>query len=259
MSAELRAPAAQHTLRILKHLATQSGPVRASHVARDLSLPRSTVYQLLAVMQHEGFVVHYPEEGVWGLARLVSEIGGSFLRTERLERLGQPLMDALVRRLKLPIVTQLAVLHGTDVVYIGKAQAFRAPTVVSHIGVRLPAHLTATGRSMLAALPAAQIRAMFPHDDALIFRTNVGPRSVAALNQQLAVVRRRGWSEEHGDVTPEYASVGAAALDRNGYPAAAIGITFRTSAIDVNDWAELGEAVMEAAATLGQRIRGERQ
>ena len=36
------------------------------------------------------------------------------------------------------------------------------PPLVTDVGVRLPAHLTASGRAILAPLPAAQVRALYP-------------------------------------------------------------------------------------------------
>src|SRR5690606_8293841 len=60
-------PAARSALRILRHLAAAGGPVHASSMALALELPRSSVYQLLRVLQDEGFVVHYPEARTYGL------------------------------------------------------------------------------------------------------------------------------------------------------------------------------------------------
>ena len=56
----------------------------------------------------------------------------------------------------------LAVLHGHDLLYVVEERAPGRPSLVTDVGVRLPAHLTASGRAILAALPAAQVRALFP-------------------------------------------------------------------------------------------------
>lgn len=256
MSDSPRIPAARSTLGILRFLAGRSGPVPASTIARELALPRSSVYQLIAVMMDEGFVVHYPEDHAYGLSSLVSEIGTSALQSERLARLTKPMLDRLVRDLKLPVVAHLAVLSGADVVYAARVQGFRAPTTVSAIGVRLPAHLTATGRAMLALLPAGQVRALFPSRAALIRRHDAGPSSLRELDALLAATRARGWAVEEGDVTAEYGSVGASALDRNGYPVAAIGLTFRIVAMDAAGWTSLGEAARRTADALTARLAG---
>jgi DNA-binding IclR family transcriptional regulator len=249
-------PAARNTLRVLGYLARRSGPVRASTLARDLGLPRSSAYQLIAVMMDEGFLVHYPEDQAYGLSTLLSEIGTSSLRTTRLGRLAQPLLDRLVADAGLPVVAHLSVLSGADVMYVSRVQGFRAPTTVSAIGVRLPAHLTATGRAMLAQLSSQQVRALFPHRDTLISRHGDGPQTLAELDSILSEAEARGWARENGEITPEYASVGAAALDHNGYPVAGVGVTFRSVAADEDAALRLGEATRSTAAALTSRLLG---
>ncbi|MBH0116432.1 IclR family transcriptional regulator [Salinibacterium sp. NG253] len=248
-------PAARNTMAVLRHLATRKGPVPASALARELALPRSSVYQLLTVMIDEGFVVHYPEDRTYGLSSLVSEIGTSALRSERLSALASPLMRSLAAEAPIPVVAHLAVLSGADVSYAARVQGTRAPTTVSAVGVKLPAHLTATGRAMLAQLTAPQVRALYPSRSSLTRRQTAGPNTLAELDRLLAATRERGWASEVGDITAEYASVGAAAFDRNGYPSAAIGLTFRTDAVE-DQWDELGQATMAAARALTSRLTG---
>jgi len=249
-------PAARNALGVLRLLAARSAPVPASTIARELGMPRSSVYQLVAVMMSEGFVVHYPEDHAYGLSSLVSEIGTSALQSERLARLAKPMLERLVRELRLPVVAHLAVLGGADVIYAARVQGFRAPTTVSAIGVRLPAHLTATGRAMLALLPAEQVRALYPSRASLIRRQSAGPGSLADLDALLAQTRARGWAVEEGDVTAEYGSAGASAVDRNGYPVAAIGLTFRLETTDAAAWALLGDAARRTADALTARLTG---
>ncbi|MER3387874.1 MAG: IclR family transcriptional regulator [Microcella pacifica] len=254
-------PAARAALRIvahLAHLAHHNDPVPASTLARELELPRSSVYQLLRVLQEEGFVVHYPEARAYGLGALVAEIGGSVLSASRLARLGGPLLERLVRSTPVPVVAQLAVLAGGDVSYVGQASAPRAPTTVVRVGVRLPAHLTATGRAMLAALPAAQVRALFPHREALITRRGVGPRSLPELDRILFAAREAGVATEDGEITAGYASVAATGIDRTGDPAAAFGLTYRAEAVTAEHVGALAAAVRTAAANLSARLAGKR-
>lgn len=277
-------PAARSTLRIIRYLAGHSGPVRAATMGRDLGLPRSSLYHLLRVLQDEGFVVHSPEHQGFALAPLLGEIGSSVLASNALARLAGPVLERLVAETKLPVVAHLGVLQHTDVVYASKVAAARAPAVVTSIGVRLPAHLTATGRAMLSALPDAQFQAIYARAgsrdasadavarargaevrkpealsaslDRLPRRTSRGPASVAALEHLLTETRTRGWATEDGDIDLAYASVAASVLDHNDYPAAAVGLTFRRTLVDEAQWARFGHAVAAAAATLSRRIRG---
>lgn len=249
-------PAASSALRIVRYLAECAAPVRATVVARDLSLPRSSVYQLLRVLMDEGFVIHYPEDRVYALSSLIGDLGLASRRTEQLARLGTPLLARLVRRAPVPAVAHLAVLSGAEVMYLAREQAVRAPTTVTSIGVRLPAHLTATGRAILAALPGPQVRALYPHTDALVMRQPVGPRHLRDLDRLLGDTRSRGWAIENGEIVTDYGSVAAAAVDRNGSPAASVGLTFRHHVPSEQEWTDMGIAAMTTARDLTARIAG---
>jgi DNA-binding IclR family transcriptional regulator len=97
---------------------------------------------------------------------------------------------------------------------------------VTDVGVRLPAHLTASGRAVLAALPANQVRALYPDRSAFVDLHGSGPSSPSALRTLLAETRQRGHAVEDGEVTPGFASVAAAVLDHNAHPVAGVAVTY---------------------------------
>ena len=74
-------------------------------------------------------------------------------------------------------------------------------TLVTDVGVRLPAHLTANGRSILAHLPAAQVRALFPSARGFVDRTGRGPghaaRAAAGAGRGAAAAVGRGDRPRH--------------------------------------------------------------
>ena len=165
-------------------------------------------------MQERGFVVHLPEERRYGLGIAAFELSSGFSRQQPLARLGRPLVAALVDRLGES--GHLAVLHGRDVLYLVEERAPRRPSLVTDVGVRLPAHLTATGRAMLAELPPPQLRALYPDRAAFASRhpqgetsaTDAADWSYGRLKRVLAEVRTRGWADEDGEVTTGLASAG---------------------------------------------------
>ncbi|MEU1972798.1 IclR family transcriptional regulator [Microbacterium sp. NPDC019599] len=245
-------PAADQTLRILTFLAHQRGPVAAQTIATHLAIPRSTVYHLLAALEQHGFVVHVPAERRWGLGVAAFELAGGYARQAPLARLGRPLLADLVDRVGES--AHLAVMSGRDVVYIVEERAPRRPALVTDVGVRLPAHLTATGRAMLAALPREQVRALFPDAAAFADRTGRGPRSPGELRELLRVVRTTGWATEDGEVTLGLRSIGIAVHDHVGWPTAAIAVTWPAEA--ERDAASLAPAVEHAARELTRRLYG---
>lgn len=252
-------PALRRGLAVLRVLAGHAGPVPAAAIARELGLPRSTTYHLLSELEAAGFVAHMPAERRYGLGIAVFELGSAYLRHEPLERLAAPVLRKLVDRVGQ--TAQLGVLHGNELLYLLKERPSRPETLVTDVGVRLPAQLTASGRAMLAHLPATHVRALFPNAAAFVRRTERGPRSLAELRRTLAVERRRGWAVEDGHVTPGFASVAHPVFDHGARPMAAIAVTLRHHCPDERvvcgrDWPELARAVREATVELTRRIGG---
>lgn len=252
----VNAPAATRALEALRALAAAPGPMTASTLGRQLGIPRSSTYHLLAAMSGAGFVTHYPEEERWGLGVTAFEIGAAYLRHEPLERLGGPLLHRLAHDVvsRTAVVVHLGVLHGRETLYLLRESPPATVTVVVDVGVRLPASLTASGRAMLAELSAPQLRALFPSKESFVDRTGTGPMSLTALTRLLASERAQGWAEEDGFVVPGFASVAAAALDRSGRPVASIGLTFRSERVDDVMRADLARAARRTARELSRRL-----
>lgn len=247
-------PAATRALRVLRFLAGQPGPVPMERIATAVGLPRSTAYHLLTAMVAEGFVTHLAEERRYGLGVAAFETGSAYLRHDPLERLARPLLAQLVA--EVGHTAHLGVLHGRELVYLLKEQPPHPVTIVTDVGVRLPATLTASGRALLAGLPAAQVRALFPGPDAFVDRTGHGPRTLVQLRRVLADERRQGFALEDSHVTNGFASVATAAYDHTRRPVAAFSVTFPADAVPPDDRRTIARRTAVAADALSRRLGG---
>jgi DNA-binding IclR family transcriptional regulator len=237
---------------VLRYLAGQPDPVTIDRLAAEVRLPRSTAYHLLAAMIEEGFVVHLPEEHRYGLGVAAFEVGSGYARQEPLQRISRRHLATLVDTVGQS--AHLAVLHGRDVLYVLEERAPGRPPLVTDVGVRLPAHLTASGRAVLAALPAAQVRALYPDRTAFVDRHGVGPQSLSGLRTLLSETRQRGYAVEEGEVTPGFASVAAAVLDHNQHPVAGVAVTYPVDADVAVD--RTVAATLRCADALTRRLGG---
>lgn len=221
-----KTPAARNTLRVLKLLASRKSPTPAAMIATLLQLPRSSVYQLLTEMVDQGFAIHYPKEQAYGLGLSAFELSSAYTRQEPLARLGAPLVAQLVDQVGES--AHLAVLHGADVLYIVEERAKSRPSLVTDVGVRLPSHLTASGRAILSKLPKSQVRALYPRASDFISRgSNESTISnYASLRRELLLAEERGYAMERGDVTADFHSVAIAIMDSSNWPVAALAVTF---------------------------------
>jgi DNA-binding IclR family transcriptional regulator len=243
-------PAATRALRVLRYLASQADPVTLQAIAGAVGLPRSTAYHLLAAMADEGFVVHLPDEHRYGLGVAAFEVGSGYSRQEPLQRIARRPLAALVDTVGHS--AHLAVLHGRDVLYVLEERAPGRPPLVTDVGVRLPAQLTASGRAILARLPPGQVRALFPDRSAFVQRHGLGPTSASALRAELVATRQRGYATEDGEVTPGFASVAAAVVDHTGHPVAGVAVTYPTGSAPAAN-SSIGETIAAVRAT-AQRL-----
>ena len=247
-------PAATQTLALLRALADR-GPSTATALARTVGAPRSTTYHLLSVLRDEGFVVHLVDRRRWSLGPMAFTVGQAYLRHDPREELARPILRALAD--ETGETAHLGVLQGAEVLYLLKelpAMRLSAPTLITEVGVRLPAATTASGRCMLAQLPHDQVRALMSAPTAFVSRTGKGPQSLAALRRVLAEERRQGYSVEDGEVVPGYASVAVAVRDGSRAPSASISVTFRPD--QVSREALISAALASAGALEDLLARG---
>lgn len=133
------------------------------------------------------------------------------MRQESVQRLARrPLADPADRS---GHSAHLSVLHGREVVYVIEERAPGRVRLITDVGARLPAHTTASGRAMLAELPPAQVRALYPSAKDLLGSALPGPRTPIELRRALSDVRSAGVASDEGEVTP-----GQASLARDGQP-----------------------------------------
>ncbi len=234
---------------MLRFLSQRPAPVPAALIAAEVGLPRSTTYHLLHAMAEQSFVVHYPDDGLWGVGVAAWEVGQGYTRQAPLTRLARLPIARLVDAVGLS--AHLAVLLGSEVVYLIEERASGRARLVTDVGVRLPAHLTASGRAILAGLSTAQLRALYPSRVSLVRRTDLGPQSLAELRSLLTATRRRGWAQEDSEVTPGFSSVAVAVQS----PAnrAAVALTWEGH-LEV-DPDQLVSQLRATAATLEARLR----
>lgn len=250
-----KVPAATRTLVLLRTMAELGQPTTADRLAKKLSIPRSSCYQLLEVLEAEGFAIHYPQERRWGLGLAAWELGSAYQRHEPLERLARPILEKLVTQLgkNISVVGHLAILDGSDVLYLLEQRPARSLKLVTDIGVRLPAHLTASGRAMLQHLDKKQLAASFRGRE-LTRRTNLGPRNLAELGQLLELEKSQGFALEVDEVSMGYASLGKAILDHLGHPIAAIAITLQSNQLEKLQLSQMAMALETAAVELSRKF-----
>src|SRR5689334_10481637 len=199
--------------------------VGVRELARRASLNKSTAHRLLGMLERNA---------------VVERIGTSYRLGPQLHELGSavyPPSHGRVRDQLMPFLTDLfdatrqtvhlAMLHGTDVVYLAKLYGHRNAVAPSRIGGRLPADCTAVGKVLLAYDPAAVERITGGRLTAL---TTASITDGNELTRALDRVRREGVATEREESRPGLGCVAAPVFGRNGLPIAALSVSVPVSA-----------------------------
>ncbi|WP_328535218.1 IclR family transcriptional regulator [Streptomyces sp. NBC_00344] len=197
---------AARTVALLELLADRGDRAsRLDELAADLSVPRSSMYQLLQTLVDRGWVRSDTTGSLYGIGIRALLTGTSYLDSDRHARMVRPYLDEASDALGETI--HMARRDGSDVVYLVTRESHEYPRTISRVGRRIPAHANALGKALLAEYPDAGLPLPELPLRALTENTLTDP---ARLIADLAAVRERGYSIEREETVAGIAGFGFA-------------------------------------------------
>ena len=216
-------PAVTRAVAILDLLATCGEPLGVSEIARRLKLPKSSVANLCTTLADTGLV--RPQDGGFALGQRLAQFGGAYLAgvdQVRLFHESCQLLDAGRND-----TAQLALLgDGLDVIYLARRDGVYPVRLASTPGRALPATCAATGKAMLATLPAAELQRRLEESGPLPRLTPHSITSLSELKTEVDKIRRQGYALDQEEVIEGVVCIAAAIGARSpSDPALAVSIT----------------------------------
>jgi IclR family transcriptional regulator, KDG regulon repressor len=179
-------------LRLIEMLA-RSGGSGLAQLAEDAGYTKSNVHRLLQTLGRAGWVRPTGEPGRYELTFKLWEIAQNWILRFDLPRIAAPWIARLGAATQETV--HLAVLEQNDVVFIATVETPQAIRIHAPLGSRAPAHCTATGKAILAFLPAPGERLAVDRLASLTKESLTGPRLIADLDR----TRRRGYALNHAE------------------------------------------------------------
>ena len=145
-------------LAVLESFDTERQRLNATQAAERAGLTRAAARRHLLTLAHLGYLE--TDGSYFWLSPRVLRLSGAYLASARLPRVIQPTLNRLAAETQ--DVYSAVVLDGDEVVIVARG-AGPAPAGTRllaygmHLGARLPAHATSTGRVLLAALTSDEL------------------------------------------------------------------------------------------------------
>lgn len=219
-------------------------PLTIRELARRTGLPVASVHRVVTRLVAWG-ALERTATGVRPGLKLF-ELGQLVPARGNLREIALPFMGDLYAATHE--VVSLAVLDGTDTVWVEQLAGRLAPSVPSRVGGRLPAHVTAAGKVLLAAAPeaaeAACARGLERH----------GPGTVTdpeRLHAELEEIRARGVAINREESRRGVLGV-AAPVRRDGVVVAALALAVARRSRSSPE--AMAPAVRTAALSLGRAL-----
>jgi DNA-binding IclR family transcriptional regulator len=228
--------------------------VSLADVAGRTALPKSTTHRILAALSERGYVVPV-EPGRYAPGPQVFVIASIASNFSDYPRLVRPLLADLRRSTKDTI--HLALLVGTEAVYIDKLDGDRPYRMASEIGNRLALHCTAIGKAILADL-------MVLERDRLVARLSLSSRTArtitdrAELVNELNKTRARRYAIDDEENEDGIRCVGAAFCGHRGTTLGALSVSAPTFALATAQAHALAPGLIAAADAVSLALGSER-
>jgi DNA-binding IclR family transcriptional regulator len=188
--------AVARAIEILRSLGESSGGMTLVQIAEESGLPRSTVHRIVQTLQDANFVTTGGRSGGIRLGPELARLAA--VSRIQLVPMVRPFLEQLSRTVDEG--ASLAVLDGANVRFLDQAVAGHGLRAISLVGSTFPAHCTANGKALLAALSEPVMRATLP-----LRLPRLTPNTITSrpeLIEELAKVRAAGVAydrEEHAE------------------------------------------------------------
>ena len=237
--------------RVLRAFTGMDADLGVSDVARRLGISKSTAHRVLATLAAERLLEHDPQTGRYRLGLALYELGSAVSEHVDLHAAALPVLSTL--RHRTGEMVHVAVLDGLEVVYVERLESHHMLPIFRRVGHRLPAHVTSSGKVMLAALPRPVLAARLA-GQTLAART---PRTItdpAALLAELDQVAHRGWAMNLEEGQLGVNSIGAAVRGSDGRVIAAVSVVAASQRMRGAMINQVAALVVEAASVISSRL-----
>jgi DNA-binding IclR family transcriptional regulator len=221
-----------------------------SELARKLGVSGPTLFRILATLAARGYV-QKSAASRYRLTLKAWELGAKAVRRIRLRDVARPFMERLAAATSETV--HLSVLQGDGIVIVDKLDSPHPVRVDTYVGLRAPAHCSATGKAILAFLPPDTIAELVPRTLARHTAATIADR--AAFDRELADVRRAGWAKNREEWRNGVCAAAVPIFEAAGAVAASLSVTVPTPRFTQNALREkFVPALKRAGAALSEEI-----
>jgi DNA-binding IclR family transcriptional regulator len=206
----------------MEEIARNREGIGLAELSKRVGLHNSTTFHLVRTMVSLGYVRQMKDSKRYRIGRPLFALAANALDEIEMTSLATPVLEDLSR--ETGESSHFSVRMGDDVVVMARTSGPGAFQLTDRVGVVRPAHCTALGKIMLAAMQPEQFESFVERAE-LKARTPNTITTAERLRREVAEVRRTGVAFDDGEFDTELRCVALPVRDFTGQVIGALGIS----------------------------------
>jgi DNA-binding IclR family transcriptional regulator len=236
---------------ILEEVARNKEGINLVDLSKAVRLHNSTAFHLVKTMVQLGYISQARDSKRYRIGANLFTLAAGALEENTLLAVATPVLETLTR--ETGEAGHFAIRSGDDIVVIARTAGSGLLQMVDRTGAQRPAHATALGKVLLAALSDDQVRQLLGPEPLRKFT----PKTIVerdALLREIEEVRRKGIAYDDGEFDPEIRCVAVPVHDFAGRVAGAVGISGAVWRLSLQSLQEKARLVREGARRLSAEL-----
>jgi DNA-binding IclR family transcriptional regulator len=237
-------------LEVLEAFSSDTPELSLAELARKLDLPKTVGFRLLHTLEAYGFLQRVSRDGRYRIGPKAFQVGALFVAGNRLVQEADQILREL--RDQTGCTSLLHVADGLATLVVAIAESTSLVRVVARLGSRLPLHVTASGKVLLAYEDEQALEKKL----ASLELSALTPRSITTLDELRAAlvrVREQGFALSKDELALGMWAAAAPVRDHTNRVVAALAVAAPTGSLRI-ETDVLVEAVVSAAHRLSLRL-----
>lgn len=238
-------------LRILDTLGDHPSGLGITDLSKVVKAPKSTVHRLIATLEAAGYAVFDSTAAKYTLGSKVTRLGEQLSAQSPLLTFGVQTLELLTQ--ECTEASHLAIMEGTEVVYISREESKDPVRISFGTGHRAPAHGTALGKVLLAGLSDGEIMMLYRGRKL----RKLTPRTMTSLRDlvsEIAAVRKEGIAYDSEEYLPGLSCIAAPVRDFSGKIVAAMSLSTFKHKMTTKRKAFFKAALIQASTKLSEKL-----
>jgi IclR family KDG regulon transcriptional repressor len=235
---------------LLKCFSADEHELGVTELSRKLGVAKSTVHRLARTLIADGMLEQNPENEKYRLGLALFGLGALVRR--RMNLSSEARQDLFALRNVTGETVQLAILDGSEIMFVYNLESTQAIRVNSDIGVRKPAFCTASGRAVLAFQSEEAVGAALA--SGLVQRTPRTETDPTRLARMLSEVRTRGFAIEDEESEVGMRAIAAPVRGAGGVVVGSVAVAGPVQRLSKETLARFAPEVIRTAQAISARL-----